>query len=233
MSTRAETIFDLPAASTEQNQAVAFAHYPVLDGLRAIAIVAVMFYHAALFVPELKAYTSGGFLGVDIFFVLSGFLITSVLLKEFDRSGTISLRNFFARRFLRLAPAFWLFLGSIFLFGDILLPADQSTLIYSNNNFLYSFFYLMNYHRALSGPETGNLNHIWSLSIEEQFYLIWSLILFKAFSEEKGRWQIAGEPPFSCWGLSRPERHEPPPAPAWMSCITRPRLASTPCSSAA
>src|SRR5689334_3153109 len=87
---------------------IEFGHFGVLDGLRGIAVLIVMFYHLAYLEPGLREYSKGGFLGVDIFFVLSGFLITSTLLAERDRDQTISLIRFYARRTLRLMPAFWL-----------------------------------------------------------------------------------------------------------------------------
>jgi peptidoglycan/LPS O-acetylase OafA/YrhL len=168
---------------------VEFSHIPALDGLRAIAVVIVMVYHMEYLVPQLHMFVKGGFLGVDIFFVLSGFLITSILLKEHDQTGKISLWNFYLRRSLRLIPAFWLFLIVLYFFGNVLLPAIEAEVIYSQNNFAFAVSYLMNLHRA-SGGITGNLNHTWSLAIEEQFYIIWSLVLFKAFAESRSRKQI-------------------------------------------
>jgi peptidoglycan/LPS O-acetylase OafA/YrhL len=169
---------------------VEFSHVPALDGIRAMAVLLVMVYHMEYLVPELHTFVKGGFLGVDIFFVLSGFLITSILLKEQDETGGISLWSFYLRRTLRLIPAFWLFLIVLYFLGDTLLPPIEAEVIYSQNNFLYSFFYTMNLHRA-SGGITGNLNHTWSLAIEEQFYIIWSLVLFKAFAEFRSRRHIA------------------------------------------
>jgi peptidoglycan/LPS O-acetylase OafA/YrhL len=169
---------------------VDFKHFPVLDGLRGIAVLTVMCYHLELIVPSIHMLSKGGFLGVDLFFVLSGFLITSILLKEHDLTGSFSLINFYVRRTLRLVPALWFFLAAIYLAGNLILPPTQATLIYGQNNFLYSAIYVMNWHSA-AGALTGNLNHIWSLAIEEQFYIIWSLLLFRAFRESLSRKQIA------------------------------------------
>lgn len=174
----------------EKESKVSFSHVPSLDGLRAIAVLLVMFYHLELLVPGLRMVAPGGFLGVDVFFVLSGFLITSILLKEYSQTARISLSGFYLRRTLRLVPAFWLFLIVLYLGGDLLLPVKEAAIIYSENNFLYSLTYLMNWHRGL-GAVTGNLNHTWSLAIEEQFYVIWSLLLFKAFGISMSRKQIA------------------------------------------
>lgn len=169
---------------------VEFKHFPVLDGLRGAAVLIVMLYHLELLVPQLNLFVRGGFLGVDVFFVLSGFLITSVLMKEHDRTGKISLKNFYWRRFLRLAPAFWAFLLVMYVFGNSILPAREAAVIYENDNFLYSFFYAMNWHRAFGFGATGNLNHTWSLAIEEQFYIVWSLFLVGAYFFCKSRKQI-------------------------------------------
>ncbi|MEP6849251.1 MAG: acyltransferase [Acidobacteriota bacterium] len=172
--------------------AVRFRHFPALDGLRGVAVLAVMACHLELLLPELHPAIQGGFLGVDIFFVLSGFLITSILLSEQDATGTIDLKNFFIRRFLRLGPALWFFLICLYLAGDFLLPANESRIIYKNGDFFYAFFYLMNWHQAYGNGEAGELNHTWSLAIEEQFYIIWSLVLYKAFSSHMTRRLIAG-----------------------------------------
>lgn len=179
----------LPLAVADE-QAVSrrsfFRHMPALDGLRAIAILIVMVYHLEWLIPQLHPYVKGGFLGVDVFFVLSGFLITSILLSEKEKTGGISLLNFYIRRCLRLIPAFWLFLIGIYVFGSFLLPQFQADLVYGRNDFLYAITYTMNWFSATNTGFDSNLNHSWSLAIEEQFYIIWSLILFTAFS---GKWK--------------------------------------------
>lgn len=171
---------------------VHFNHLPVLDGLRGFAVLVVMIYHLEYLFPSLNMFVRGGFLGVDIFFVLSGFLITSILIKEQSLFGQINLKNFFLRRIFRLVPAFWAFLFILYFFGNFLLPSAQAGVIYDNNNFGFSFLYLMNWHRAYGDGITGNLNHTWSLAIEEQFYIVWSLILFALFAAKKSRVRIAG-----------------------------------------
>src|SRR3982751_1674485 len=104
-------------SAVEISRTRAFAHIPALDGLRGIAVLAVMAHHLEMFMPARRSLISGGYLGVDIFFVLSGFLITSVLLSEAGKSGTIVLKNFYLRRVMRLVPAYWLFLILLFAFG--------------------------------------------------------------------------------------------------------------------
>jgi len=183
----------LSAYPTQQiecaNDRVTFEHIPALDGMRAIAVLMVVIFHAILLVPSIKPFVNGGFMGVDVFFVLSGFLITSILLKEYDRTETINFKNFYMRRLLRLMPAYWLHLVLLFVFAGLVLPQTETDKLHSNNNFLFSFLYLSNWHRALNGSEiTGLLSHTWSLAIEEQFYLFWAGFLFiilNRFSRQK------------------------------------------------
>jgi len=161
------------------DEKVTFKYIAALDGMRAIAVLFVVFYHAILVFPAFDPYLQGGFLGVDIFFVLSGFLITSILLQEFDRTATIGFKNFYIRRFLRLTPAYWVHLSLLFFFAVYLYSAKQTEVLYSHDNFFYAFTYLTNVHRALNGAWiTGILGHTWSLAVEEQFYLFWAGFLF-------------------------------------------------------
>jgi peptidoglycan/LPS O-acetylase OafA/YrhL len=132
---------------------------PALDGLRAIAAFLVVFYHSA------SPLIPGG-LGVLAFFVLSGFLITWLLLEEHDRYGQVSLKLFYARRTLRIFPAFyayWVLMAAYLISrGAIHWPQAIS-----------SFFYVNNYYQALFGDPNTAFSHTWSLGIEEQFYLFW------------------------------------------------------------
>ncbi|WP_434152230.1 acyltransferase family protein (plasmid) [Methylocaldum gracile subsp. desertum] len=144
-------------------------YIPELDGLRGIAILAVMAFHGNA--PFLR----GGFIGVDVFFVLSGFLITSLLISEFDRFGTISFKNFYMRRVLRLAPALILLLLVFCLASFALLDTEIAKSNYVDA--LISLTYLSNWARAFSIHPPDFLAHTWSLSIEEQFYVLWPLIL--------------------------------------------------------
>jgi peptidoglycan/LPS O-acetylase OafA/YrhL len=170
---------------------VTFIHVKALDGLRAVAVLIVMFHHLELLIPENKGFLKAGYLGVDVFFVLSGFLITSVLIKEHSKTNGVSLKNFFMRRTLRLIPAYWFFLAVLYVFGNYFLLPESAEIIYGSNNFLWATLYLTNWHRILIDNDlTGNLNHTWSLAIEEQFYIFWSLVLYLAFKEKKTRSQI-------------------------------------------
>lgn len=127
---------------------------PELDGIRGIAIIAVFLNHT-------QPVLSGGFLGVDLFFALSGYLITSILLGEFGKTGTISLRSFYYRRALRLLPA---------LLVLLIVCAPWV----SRRTVLAALFYFANWQ---SFESLGPLVHTWSLSVEEQFYIAWPLIL--------------------------------------------------------
>ncbi len=166
---------------------VAFRHTPALDGVRGIAIIVVMIFHLEWIINAIGPYVKGGFLGVDIFFVLSGFLITSILLVEYERTSMLSLKNFYVRRSLRLMPALWLFIICFYIFGPHMLPGFNEKVQEGPYDFVYALTYTMNWVSATDSVTNLNLNHTWSLSIEEQFYILWSLILFKSFSEKRSR----------------------------------------------
>jgi len=142
---------------------------PSLDGLRAIAVTSVVIYHAY------PSVCPGGWAGVDVFFVLSGFLISTILLQEFDRSGRLGFKNFYIRRALRLLPAFACLLLVSLLFSLMI----RRHRIENLENILLSASYLMNWNRAFAWlpGEGGYLAHTWSLAMEEQFYLIWPVAL--------------------------------------------------------
>lgn len=142
---------------------------PELDGIRAFAVLAVVAFHAGL-----KPAT-GGWLGVDIFFVLSGYLITLILLRERDRTGTVSLRDFWVRRLLRLYPALLLtlVLGAVF-YTTI---GDGGTFVGYIRTAGAAGLYVENFVWGLGGDELGRLGHTWSLAVEMQFYLVWPVLL--------------------------------------------------------
>ena len=152
------------------------AYQPALDGLRAFAVGAVIAYHLG------AGWAAGGFLGVDAFFVLSGYLITSLLLSEWGRRTAISLPRFWVRRARRLLPALFVVLGAIALYAVALAPASQLRTLRADG--LASLFYFANWHFVLSGQSYFDLftlpspmRHLWSLAIEEQFYLVWPLVV--------------------------------------------------------
>ncbi|MEO7786815.1 MAG: acyltransferase [Sphingomicrobium sp.] len=139
-----------------------------LDGLRAVAIGAVMLFHAY---PGL---VHGGWVGVDIFFVLSGYLITSLLVNELDVSGTIRLGRFYLRRCYRLVPALALLL---FVVAYVQFVVRGGSWAISGWPILMAATYLMNWNRAFGWGSVSPVGHTWSLAIEEQFYLLWPLLL--------------------------------------------------------
>ena len=161
---------------------------PEIDGLRAIAVGTVILYHAQITILDHQLF-KGGFIGVDIFFVISGYLITSIILKELVITGTFSFKLFYERRVRRILPALlFVMLVSLPFAWMYLLP---SSLIDFSKSILYSLGFSSNlyfwYSGQQYGAESGLLKpflHIWSLSIEEQFYIIFPivlLILFKYF----------------------------------------------------
>lgn len=150
-------------------------YMPGLDGLRTFAVLAVILYH--LNVP----YISGGFLGVDVFFVLSGYLISGILIREWTKTGTIDLKRFYIARFRRLLPALVLMLSLVMtyvtLFDRSLLETvrqDSLAALAYVNNWWY-IFHEVSYFESFGKPSP--LQNLWSLSIEEQFYAVWPLIL--------------------------------------------------------
>jgi peptidoglycan/LPS O-acetylase OafA/YrhL len=149
-----------------------------IDGLRAIAVLGVVLYHAGI--PAL----AGGYVGVDVFFVISGYLITSLLLREWRQSGRIDLPAFYARRVRRLMPAMWLVMACTLLAAMVLFPPGGSQMQGVLASTLASLVFAANlYFSANSGgyfdAPTAEmpLLHLWSLSVEEQFYLLFPLVL--------------------------------------------------------
>jgi peptidoglycan/LPS O-acetylase OafA/YrhL len=148
---------------------------PGLDGLRALAVAAVFLYHARI------DWLPGGFLGVDLFFVLSGYLITSLLLVEWEARNRIDLRRFWMRRARRLLPALVVVVLGALVLSSIFARQD---LAHTRSDTLSSLFYYTNWHLIVANHSYFNvmgnpslLNHLWSLAIEEQFYIVWPLLL--------------------------------------------------------
>jgi peptidoglycan/LPS O-acetylase OafA/YrhL len=165
-----------PISAGPQPGEPVYQYRPALDGVRALAVAAVVLFHAG--VPGLP----GGFLGVDVFFVLSGFLITSLLLAEHGRHGRIRLTAFWGRRVRRLLPALLVVLIFVALAGRYLLPPVEVRLL--RGDALAALFYVANWRMIYRGSDyfaqtsaPSALQHTWSLGIEEQFYLLWPLIV--------------------------------------------------------
>lgn len=159
------------------SQPLASNRLPCLDGLRAVGIIFVIVCHFQNVVTwhptgVVKIIWTGlGSLGVNIFFGLSGYLITHLLVKEFRRSGTVSLKKFYMRRALRIFPAFYVYLGvicALVFFGVLEIPKAQ---------LMRAAIYLTNYFRCYGTPDFWFVGHTWSLAMEEQFYLFWPALL--------------------------------------------------------
>jgi peptidoglycan/LPS O-acetylase OafA/YrhL len=151
-------------------------YLPALDGMRACAVLAVMMFHGGI------PHMDGGFMGVDAFFVLSGFLITSLLLGEWRQALTIKLGAFWARRARRLLPALLLMLLFVAFFASVIVPKGTygalrldalATLLYVSN----WHFILVNSNYFNETSASSPLLHTWSLAVEEQFYVIWPLVV--------------------------------------------------------
>ncbi len=151
-----------------------FPYLPGIDALRALAVLAVFFYHADV------GWMPGGFLGVDVFFVISGYLITSLLLREFRGGGAVHLGRFWLRRALRLLPAVGVLVAVTMIAAAILEPdridafrddAVASLFYFANWHFVYGH---VSYFEQFQAPSL--FTHLWSLSVEEQFYLFWPLV---------------------------------------------------------
>lgn len=151
---------------TGGNQTRGREYWPGLDGLRGVAILLVVVAHTGFFLGPL-----GGQVGVTLFFVLSGFLITSILIAELHRSADISLKAFYKRRAVRLLPALLLFLVIGSLLIDSLYP-EFKPLVAA----VPALFYFANYAFIAGYPLPPN-EHLWSLSVEEHFYLVWPIVL--------------------------------------------------------
>lgn len=146
-----------------------------LDGLRAIAIISVLLFHSSL------GWAQGGYLGVDLFFVISGFLITSILVNEIQESGRLDYRRFYVRRAKRLLPAVCLLIPSVILCSAWLAPQAMQRL---HGDAIAGLLFLINWHLIFdqvsyfeSFGTPPLLKHLWSLAIEEQFYIVWAFAL--------------------------------------------------------
>jgi peptidoglycan/LPS O-acetylase OafA/YrhL len=161
--------------ATSGTPEVRLSYSPGLDGLRALAVMAVLLYHADLH------WIPGGFLGVEVFFVISGYLITALLLSEGRQKGTIDLKNFWLRRARRLLPALYVLLVVTLAFAVVFLPGEVAGLrgdVFAAVGYVTNWFLIFgqeSYFESVGRPSM--LQHLWSLAVEEQFYLIWPVVL--------------------------------------------------------
>jgi peptidoglycan/LPS O-acetylase OafA/YrhL len=149
-------------------------YLPGLDGLRALAVLAVIVYHAN------PAWLPGGFLGVEVFFVISGYLITLLLVAEEERTGAISLRDFWARRARRLLPALFTMMVLLIMWASI---RERDSLGALRGDVVAGALYGSNWFQVWVGAgytavnDFAPLRHLWSLAVEEQFYVLWPVIM--------------------------------------------------------
>ena len=163
-----------PEATSGKHRSTAFR--PDIEGLRAVAIGLVLIYHAGV------DWVPGGFVGVDVFFVISGFLITSLLVREIERTGRVALAQFYARRARRLLPAAALVLVAAALMTWWLLPITQRRVF--GLDIVSAAFYVVNWRLADRSVDylaedvaASPVQHFWSLAVEEQFYIVWPLLI--------------------------------------------------------
>ena len=160
--------------------AVTRRYVPELDGLRGIAVLLVMLFHA-----DRDGPFQGGFIGVDVFFVLSAFLITSILVEEQERTGTMRLGRFYWRRALRLMPALLLFLAAYLAVAPFVFPGYPHL-----RDALIAGLYVSNF-AFVAAQIPPFISHTWSLAAEEQFYLLWPLTLLFLLRFSRPVWILA------------------------------------------
>ena len=162
---------------------------PEIDGLRAIAVSVVILYHAQITFFGYNLFP-GGFIGVDIFFVISGYLITSIILKELTQTGSFSFKNFYQRRISRLLPVLLVVILTTIPFAWIYI--NPINLIETLKSILYSLVFSSNFYFHYTGQEYADISslfkpflHTWSLSVEEQYYILFPLVLMFLFKSDK------------------------------------------------
>ncbi|HRB05185.1 MAG TPA: acyltransferase family protein [Ilumatobacteraceae bacterium] len=164
-------------------------YLPGLDGLRAIAVIGVMIYHAH------HDWMPGGFLGVEVFFVISGYLITLLLMGERERNGHVDLRHFWVRRFRRLLPALYVMMALVAVYIAAFYPMAREQ---TRGDFMGGIFYVSNWYEVFVGQGYGAseafvpLRHLWSLAVEEQFYLVWPLVMVAILRRSRSRLPAVG-----------------------------------------
>jgi peptidoglycan/LPS O-acetylase OafA/YrhL len=189
--------YPAPAADTQRAH---LRYIRGIDGLRAISVLAVLVYHNYVVGGSSPGWLPGGFYGVEVFFVLSGYLITSLLLDERTRTGTVALKAFWFRRARRLLPALFLMLSVVVLFTLVFLRDNAiselksdvvAAVTYTSN--WWQIIANRSYFEQAGRPEL--LKHLWSLAIEEQFYLFWPLVLgvaLKRLGRDRTPWVMVG-----------------------------------------
>lgn len=168
-----------PAGDATTGSAFRLGYRPALDGIRGFALIAIMFFHTWL--NTSRGFPDNGtFISVDMFFALSGFLITTLLVQEFRRADRIDLPAFYARRALRLFPALLAFLAVMLVLTQLdVFAGDPPSVL--RQQLLWTGLYAQNWNEVFA-PSLSALSHAWTLSVEEQFYFIWPLVLWGLLS---------------------------------------------------
>ncbi|MCW2853067.1 MAG: acyltransferase, partial [Nocardioides sp.] len=163
---------------------------PDIEGLRAVAVLSVLIYHAGL------AWVPGGYVGVDVFFVISGFLITSLMVREVERTGRLGLTGFWARRARRLLPASTLVLVFSAVVAFAVLPVNTRRDF--GGDIVAAAGYVVNWRLGLRAVDylaenvgASPVQHYWSLAVEEQFYVVWPLLIAAMVTMFRTRWRPA------------------------------------------
>ncbi len=178
-----EPIATRPSTGASAQNISRVPYLPGLDGMRAVAVLAVMVYHAHL-------WLSAGFLGVEVFFVISGYLITLLLIAEHERAGRVHLGQFWLRRFRRLLPALYVVLVMVTLYCLVFFRDALGKL---RGDVLAALTYSTNWYQIWSGQsytaefDFVPLRHLWSLAVEEQFYLFWPVVMLVVLRKGRAR----------------------------------------------
>ena len=165
-------------------------YQPALDGLRAVSVIAVVLYHAGF------TWMRGGFFGVEVFFVVSGYLITSLLLDEREKQQRVSLEQFWMRRARRLLPALMTMLAAVAVWAALFGSAEQQSTL--KRDLPWSLFYAGNWGQIrgttpyFQSSDPPLLRHLWSLAVEEQWYLVWPLLFVGVMAIGAGRLRTRG-----------------------------------------
>ena len=183
---------------TRRGRPPVMGYQPALDGLRAVSVAVVILYHAHVLGAAGLGFAKGGFLGVEVFFVVSGYLITALLLEERHRTGRIDVKRFWARRARRLLPALFVMLGVVTVWAALW---RTDTLARLRHDVPGALFYVSNwqqigtkqgYFAALETPPL--LRHLWSLAVEEQWYVLWPLAFTALMRRVRGHARAARLP---------------------------------------
>jgi peptidoglycan/LPS O-acetylase OafA/YrhL len=186
-----------PATGPIRIDAAPLGYQPALDGIRAVAVVAVMIFH---FVGPDRF--TGGLIGVDVFFVLSGFLITNLLLDERHRTGAVSLRGFYHRRALRLFPAMYTLLALVTVAAIVIGREYPTVWAEIGAAAVYSYQWFLAFAGFPTEDSPRVLFHLWSLSVEEWFYFVWPAVLLAGLATaRRQRWLLGLAGAWAAWWM--------------------------------